>query len=222
MGVNFNGITLSKVTFNGTELSKITFNGTVVYESGGGVPVFPTTPGYYSSAGALELSWEALTTASNDYLRFNTTNNKLTAGSALVGGVSENGTLVIGPQFNGSEIAIINLGNYACTRIQRVDLSQLTYTSPNILAGCFRSWTGLNTVRLPYKMTNFYTSTFSYCTNMTNIVIPTTNQELIPLESIAAFNYFTSNYKIWIPNSRLLDYQTATNWSSLTDHMVGY
>lgn len=139
----------------------------------------------------------------------------------------------------GSVTALSTNAFYGCYSLSNINLPN---TITTIGDSAFTSCHGLITITLPSNLTSLGNSVFNSCYNLTTITVP----ELVTsigtscfsnctsvkeyhflsttpptLASTNAFNNIQSNCKIYVPNSALSDYQTATNWSTYASYMVG-
>lgn len=74
---------------------------------------------------------------------------------------------------------------------------------------------------VPASVTEIAASAFDHATNLTAIVLGNTSS-VVSLANTNAFSDCNSNLKIYVPNSKVSNYTSASNWSSISGKIKGY
>ena len=85
-------------------------------------------------------------------------------------------------------------------------------------SNAFNGARSLALVTVPSTVTSIGNNAFSGCYGMAEYHIKPTS---VPTLGTTAFNNIQSDCVIYVPTSKLSDYQTADNWSTYASHMVG-
>lgn len=112
--------------------------------------------------------------------------------------------------------SVTSLGSYVfqnCFALQSVTIGTgITKIPYAFFMGCVR----LSTITVPANVTRIEGEAFSICSSLTGITIEATTPPT--LDNVNAFNS-TNNCPIYVPASSLSDYQSASNWSSLSSRL---
>lgn len=119
---------------------------------------------------------------------------------------------------------------YYCDKITSISLPNIINISSNAFSNCY----GLKIVSVP-NATNIYSGAFSNCRSLIKTIIGINNTNIINLSSATMFNFCyhivgkaDSIYNpngdkdgfIYVPNTLVADYRTATNWSTYASQIM--
>ena len=98
-------------------------------------------------------------------------------------------------------------------------LASITFpsTTTKIAASTFSTCLALASITIPSSVTSIGSQAFGYCSSLKSVyVLP----ETPPTLGGNAFTNGASDLVIYVPNGKLNDYQTASNWSTYASKMV--
>ena len=109
-----------------------------------------------------------------------------------------------------------------CTNIERIDMSNLSFDSCNALNETFYSCSRLKVVKIGNATTTFKSSIntaslFAYCSLLEKVVIGGTN--VLPATDSNFMNGVNNTCKIYVPDTLVNDYKSATNWSARANYI---
>lgn len=103
---------------------------------------------------------------------------------------------------------------YGCNSLKSVEIgSGVTSISSNAFYNCY----GLTTITIPSGVTSMGAGIFQNCYLLNDIHIEATTP---PTLGTSAFSNINSSYTIYVPSGTLSAYQSATNWSTYSSHIV--
>lgn len=109
------------------------------------------------------------------------------------------------------------IGQYAFYECRSLALVTFPSTITNINTSAFNTCLALASLTIPSSVTSIGSQAFGYCSSLKSVyVLP----ETPPTLGGNAFTNGASDLVIYVPNGKLNDYQTASNWSTYASKMV--
>ena len=104
-----------------------------------------------------------------------------------------------------------------CSGLTRVSFPEVTIIGSSAFLGCSK----LTEASFP-NATSIENGAFQKCTELTTIYVGTNTSKVCTLSSTSAFTGCTNLANIYVPETLVNLYKTASNWSSFTDKIKAY
>ena len=117
------------------------------------------------------------------------------------------------------KLEVVGSGAFAfCLGINTISLPQATTIGSNAFNYC----SALNTISLP-QATTIGVSAFDSCSALNTIILPN-EERVVELTGELWYNYSKPDafQHIYVPQSMVYQYQSATNWSKYSQYITGY